>query len=615
MSVRRYALKLTLEGPVHTASSEVGSFGVDSPLARLGDGRPYIPGSLVIGRIRHALEELREIARTAGRADEFEDQIDIEALFGGAGDEDRGQDNRRNIFVSDLVASNCGDKSGQRTRIAIDPVTGAAREGALQVLESPWAIGEEVVFEGELRLRSGAEEPGDIGNRIKNALEWAGSFGAMRTIGYGVLKSVEIEDPEKSRPKFASSLTDAAPDRVRIVLIFDEPFCIADTRNAGNVFISSGIIPGAAIKAALVALDPEGKHKSFRAAIDAIRFTHLLPVPKPETELDGKSVKLDLEDLPQCLRDLKDLARAGPPPFSLALGDKKQPLADLSLCSGEHLLDGFAPQFEPDWKWEVREKADKLSGWSMPGRSLRVRTAIDRDRRRARTGQLFAYEVTQTDGHVWVGDIDLADVDKACRWKVVEDIKKLAVNGLVGLGRTGSSAKVALLDARAPQPPLDKAGLYVLKLMTPALLRAPDGSYEDAFRAISEGALSLERGFWRERLAGAEFLANRFFAGKPYRPFLLTEAGSVFVLRAADDRDAAVAKERLSAWIRGGLPLSNPVREAYGYGQGDDDAALWKQCPYIRHNGYGEVACMTQFAADNRPGKGRLQALEVAADE
>ena len=63
----------------------------------------------------------------------------------------------------------------------------------------------------------------------------------------------------------------------------------------------------------------------------------------------------------------------------------------------------------------------------------------------------------------------------------------------------------------------------------------------------------LVRFFARQRLAGG-YLVLRHQPGKPYNPFLVTEAGSVFVLRPRPGKGDD-ANKRLDDWLEHGLPL------------------------------------------------------------
>jgi len=55
-------IKLILDGPIHSHSTAAGNPGVDSPMSRDSDGRYSLPGSLVKGRLREAMTELKEKA-------------------------------------------------------------------------------------------------------------------------------------------------------------------------------------------------------------------------------------------------------------------------------------------------------------------------------------------------------------------------------------------------------------------------------------------------------------------------------------------------------------------------------------------------------------------------
>jgi hypothetical protein len=180
----------------------------------------------------------------------------------------------------------------------------------------------------------------------------------------------------------------------------------------------------------------------------------------------------------------------------------------------------------------------------------------------------------------------------------------------------------ALPDATAagamapPILPIDGRDRFVLTLQTPALLcsgaairpRADPPfvaaaerlrlAYAKAFHHLSDQSLELVTYFARQRLAGGFFLGHRYQKERGqdrYRPWLLTVAGSVFVLRCRDRGRLADAQAKLHAWQSHGLPLPASVRRELGAGDSDDDAALWDRCPFIRHNGYGEVAINLQI--------------------
>ena len=51
---------LEIEGPLLTKSTAPGEYGLDAVVARDIDGVPYIPGTLLTGKVREALEQLSE---------------------------------------------------------------------------------------------------------------------------------------------------------------------------------------------------------------------------------------------------------------------------------------------------------------------------------------------------------------------------------------------------------------------------------------------------------------------------------------------------------------------------------------------------------------------------
>jgi hypothetical protein len=109
--------------------------------------------------------------------------------------------------------------------------------------------------------------------------------------------------------------------------------------------------------------------------------------------------------------------------------------------------------------------------------------------------------------------------------------------------------------------------------------------YEDAWRSLSRGALELVSYFHRVSLAGGDYLKNRFqHKQSEYRPYLLTDAGSTFVLRAS----GAEASTLIDCWARFGLPLQKEVAVFYGLPV-NDPTNWWQRCPYLPENGYGEI--------------------------
>ena len=85
-----------------------------------------------------------------------------------------------------------------------------------------------------------------------------------------------------------------------------------------------------------------------------------------------------------------------------------------------------------------------------------------------------------------------------------------------------------------------------------------------------------------QHLAGG-YLAYRYRPwGKTYHPFVVTDAGSVFLLRGAP-------RSRLEALTISGLPL--PVFE-------DAAPLTWQNCPFTPENGFGAIRANHLATAD-----------------
>lgn len=115
-------------------------------------------------------------------------------------------------------------------------------------------------------------------------------------------------------------------------------------------------------------------------------------------------------------------------------------------------------------------------------------------------------------------------------------------------------------------------------------------AYAATWAELSSGQLELLWYYARQQLVGGQYLWRRFGKGRrPYNPEVLTTPGSVFVLKLAGDR--TIAEERLSEWLSHGLCQ---LAEAPG-------SEHWQETPFIRNNGYGEVAINLALHWDPEP--------------
>ncbi len=608
MQELRFAVTLTVKGPFLTQSTAPEGYGVDAPLARDTDGNYCIPGTLLKGLVRQSWEELKSAAESVNRPEAFAIEID-DWLGATTGNREEHPDasvapHRARLRFDDLTAA---PVSSTRTicRIAIDADRGSVANGAYQIIEAPFRAGEEVTFWGSIAcsIRSQVDAP-TVEHALTAGLRWMSSVGAERTVGFGEVVGVEVVRQEPEQPAFVTTKAPVATHGFNIEIRPDGPFCIAKRRANDNLFESEIVVPGSVIKGSIaetwarqfgareVTPGMDRSRKELCEHFSQIRFTHALPSATKR--------------------------RPSYPPLSLVKAGASG-YFDVILCETPGLIGGRAPEFAVDWKDSKDVKEDY--GWPPIKTQLRVRTAHDPRLRRAADEQLFGYEMVVPDRLSWFGRIDLSDVPQASRAECGAQLVSLIADGLRNFSKTKVTARAECSAAGWDAiPEWDGIG-WAVTLQTPALLcdpselTLPNGTRQifEAYRAawldISGGTLELIRFFACQSLAGGYYLHRRFQDGKPYAPWLLTDPGSVFLLQPRDGQaeDAARSLERLT---NRGLPLPAWARERYARDHESGDS--WRNCPYIRHNGYGEIAVSLPAKSSRRPGALFLPIQEVS---
>jgi hypothetical protein len=594
----KLAVDLIVRAPFSTQSSSAGAVGVHSPLART-KGQPYIAGTLMKGRLRQSWRELRSAAGDAFPCDET--QLLGEETGSVAGKAGVSVEPRRGLLrFSDFVLARTSSgpiPEYHITRIQMNPDLGSVQKGSYQVIETPLPSGAKLRFAGTIRYFANSnQEAEQIRDLVEKGLRWTTSVGAERTTGFGrllevtvtptvELLSVQALAPQKSLPTFD------------LVLGFSQTFCVAKRRISDNLFQSDHVIPGGVLKGAVAStwttlcgqsgkvvyegLDP-GRAELCRH-FDKVRFTHALP------------------------------SVAGQPsrPVAAPLSTAKAGAAihDVLLMEKPELIDGHAPSFSTDWKPAVCEQIERDFGWPKRATEMRVRTKISEDGRRAEDAMLFAYEMIEPAGLEWHTKVDLSRVPEHDRSKTASQLLSLLASGIHGLGKTKISATVkgeGHVARSIGTRPLE-TGLYAIALQTPAVLCDPQPlerasgngelhkAYAQAWTDLSAGSLKLVRYFARQSLAGGFYLHRRFRDGELYMPWLLTDAGSVFLLRD----EGGAAEQLVLQWEQAGLPLPSWAVERYS--RGELSGAHWSNCPYIPENGYGEIAVNLAVHQERRP--------------
>ncbi len=601
-------IKLKVRGPFISQSTVPGSYALDAVQALDSAGRPIIPGTEIVGRLRQAWEELLSACRD-GLPDSICSREEIEEFLGRSSSSETGGGKgafrpvRKRLFFSDFVLARPSPDRKVRYRIKIDPERGAVEGQALAAIEPAVASGREESFLGRVTFLSWSRKEAEaIEKKVLTGLRWTESLGAFGSIGFGRLLQVESCPMETHEIKPEEDLT-CLDDTLELCITPLSPFCIARRHMAeNNLFESLEHIPGNAIIGTLAetldALEAAGENGAFAALkenLSKVRALHAFPAK-------------------DCFE------RPVTPPLSVikAGGD----ILDAALLEGPCLINGQAPEFSVDWKdsSDVRD----LFGWPGLRRELRVRTAIDAESRRSAKGQLFSYEMIVPGGASWLTRVYFDQVEGDRREEVKRQFVGLIRAGLLGLGKTKTIADVRVLlpgsitmprrlEGACPAP--SASSVVIITLQTPALLLSPAvgetrldeyaghkelmEAYRQVWDELSGRTLRLRRFFTRQFLSGGPYQYHRFMkkAGDGYYPWIMTEAGSVFVF---DSRDGW--KDKVKEWESSGLPL--PANVISFYGINGDWRDQWKSCPFIPQNGFGEIACNLGFHWMARPAEG-----------
>lgn len=560
----RWVLSIDLRSPFLIPGPSIDATLSDARPARDAGGDPIIPGTLIRGLFRDALDSVGfHDALALFGAKSGPDKSDRDASGPDAADdaaEVRKVDNvpiRRTLDIPDLLAEQPApaDRPAHFTRVALDSAgTGAAREGHLQFIELAAPLGCVVRFTGT--ITGVAEKPDALLDSFRKASRLIRAIGSNKSSGFGEVVKIELSPAE---PAVSPPAPAPAPDaafgcrHIDIAFALDRPFLVNSAHTTANEFKGAEVIPGAVLKGALagwiagLGITPDQLART--------RVGHAFPAP------DGER--------PTAV-----------PPLSLALckNGTRSLLLDRLLADD---LDGLPPGnwgppfFATDWKPDDSGAILTHLGLSQSTlrRDSRTRTAIDGKTgavaydHDTETGALFSYSAIRPDGHRWVS-----------RWLIPDDVDAAAAAGLIaflgqglpGIGKTRAVATAAsVTPVDAPPPESLPGGLWAFTLQTDAALG--DGDFLD-YQAYWRGlGFTLVRHFAEQRLAGG-YQALRYPA-KPdgYAPYVLTRAGSVFLLEGG-------GAEQVAGLLRDGLPPVPPF-----------DQRDWRRFPFGRENGFGAV--------------------------
>ena len=583
----RFEVTFRMRGPTLSNASGSRRFGVDTTFEKDLLGRPALPGSLIKGNVAHAWEVLY---------DDHEHKELCRLLLGATSDSENCEPSPALLtfssYWSDTKWTN-NARPAYKYRIARDEDTGTVCEGSLQVIESPYATGEEVDFVGEIIGRLPVEKISRVNTMLEKGFRFVPALGALKGVGFG--RIVDVTITQKTFPRSSSvSGENICPSahQVGVRLCTDRPFCFArpDVGTRKNHFTSTSYIPGGALVAAFMrAADtrPE-EYPTLLRYIDALCVTNALPVPSGSSR---RAVPIPLSCVSVTSHTTTTYGSS-----------KKKTFYDVARLKewDEHSAKGV-PTFQVDWKDKdnTREEACALYGhYDGPVvRTLSVRTAIDPKSGTARDGQLFSMECVGSPMDStceWLANISLHAVeDDDERGKVISELASLLRVPLTHLGKTKACATGTLENAFPHLVDCDDYydnDVVRVYLCSPArLLTATcaaqsehelEAAYARAWTQLSHESLQMENFFAAQTLYGGAYWWHRFRQKRaPYRPEIFTLPGSVFTLRKVATKQE-VANHTIREWLQRGLPQLSCA-------PGGED---WRENPWIRANGYGEIA-------------------------
>jgi hypothetical protein len=603
---------LTLRGPVLTTSSAPQEFGIDAPFARNAAGEYYLAGTLVKGKLKEAWKELEEVGPDELCKWNWMSWLGKEPSKDEDWTSERGLVQFTDFLYAGADAREIEKKTAILYRVEKDDVTEAVASGQNQMISTPFLSNGLYQFKGRIWSIMSDAEATDLESSLNHGLKWVSSIGADHTVGFGVVADIKVTRLAETDYERTIGKVDAPDADVwGIALKPEGPLVIVGKRIADNIFESQQEIPGGVLKGALAdaILRIYGSSERDVAALAQHTACEMLDLCREFSKIRVLFAKPVEEGQRQ---------RWGPIPASVVTIGKENKLVDVAIKDIPSNEQGTA--FQIDWKSQECEDAEKQFKIVKVPYELRVRTQIDSVARSAADANLFAYRMAapralvpekkgnaieiKLKSYEWLTLISFdritdAEVKKRVKEQLGNLITKYGIPG-VGKLKTYCTAKRVQVEPHAANLQVDKEQelhRWVITLQTPALLCNVDAiqsgfskahdAYDSYWADLSDHNLTLERHFARQHLAGGEYQWKRFSAKTSYRPFVLTDAGAVFVLRSDDKSDLDVIEKKIADWLLHGLPVAKSVCKELGLSGNHTD---WSKCPYIPENGYGEIA-------------------------
>ena len=583
----RITLTITVQSPFLFPGLSAGSLGVDAVQLRDEFGNAVLPADQARGVIREALTDIARAAPSVVTAP------DLTSLFGQESKERKDSEGydrpeRGKLLFGDLIARDVPLGQAETTRVEIDDLTGAAKTGHLVVVEQVAPFGRPVTFAGTLLLFWPKADAARIVRALDRAARLIPAIGAYKSAGFGAIMAEKCSakaEPEK--PLIVPAASKTGPERIGLAALIDRPILVNSRRIVDNAFVGAAVVPGAVFKGALarkleLAVGTEAG-REYATALASLHISHAYP-EDVAGDPGGEALPLSIVAVP---------------------GDRGPIFGDaLRIGGGKDgivpcLIDGKPAEFQWDWKAGMEEKARlelARACYEPPSLLARTHTRIGPEGVAADKDLFTTIACSTLTGHLrrprrFLFSIDLGGVAPTELDRVRRLVATLR-DGLDGIGRTSASATFEPWpDGDIPLPVAPVLGdsdgrgkrepaLFAVVLRTDAVLTDPRTTlsaaeaYDAYWTAILPEGASLVDFCASQHLAGG-YLATRHrpWGAATYHPFVVTDAGSVFLL-------SGPIEQCLTALTRSGLPLPSYQ---------DANPLDWRNCPFVPENGFGAI--------------------------
>jgi len=615
------SVELIVRAPFISGGGGDGVRGLNKLFVRRSDGQIAVNGSHIKGKLRESLKELKGY-------NALEESMDILELFGPEASIDEIIHIRNNqplhdhrlkgqlrfsdfIITSPSRQADCSANQKRLTKVRIDSSTGTSKEQALQIIENLFDSGTPVTLQGNISFFANTSEANSTAETLSTGLKWITALGGSKGSGFGRLERVKTALTTR---KSVTVPTDFGEHQeINIHLEFSDDLLIGGIKKATYFVESENVIPGGAIKGSLArflnrlcgttsdwtAIDKSNSAVSAQFPLLAehfskIRCSHAFPVA------------IDRTHRPVTI------------PFSAVTCKGDENIFDVALQQ-EASLDSHSriPSFQINWKSFA--SAHRLFGWMFPEITNKTRTAIHAPSKRAKDKSLYTFQYLtpfQPEERgpggcrkkiKWICTITMPTLDSAeSQQELAKQFVEAIDQGWQYLGKRDARFS---LSVHEPEPnsfhelfeedsPEKYGGKAIVVLQTDALmfdgkmLAESQGEFPDLrevyrkfWDEVTEGACKMNHFFARQKFAGGYQAKNSYQLHKHYYPYILTEAGSVFVL---DINEPEKAERKLNQFRQSGLPLPTDIMEPIKK-RIPDGAEAWRACPFVPENGYGEI--------------------------